>query len=400
MSGSRRKPGPLGPFVEGYRAWLFGRGYSPSVVVGSLVTLGHLGRWLERNSLAVGQLTDPAVSSFVAEYRLERGRLPGASVWALLAYLRAEGAVAAEPPAVVAPLEQLLERTAIGCSRARVGAGYGPRERSGSPAASSPAASAAGPLWRTRGHGRRGQRVPLRECARVSTGSAGCCTSRLRSLLRYLAVRGFAEPELRGMRFPESRAGARRRSRSSRRDRRSTGSSARCDRGKRDRRARLRDPAAARAAGVAVDRGRATAARRSRLARRGARRRRQGPPPRPAAAARRRRRGAVRASAASRPQRGQPARVLDGARRRRGRSAPSGCDDRPQRLPPGRDRARAGAHRLRHALASELLRAGRVADRHQPGAAPQAPGHHRDLRQGRPRSGCATSRCRGRERLR
>ncbi len=28
MSGSRRKPGPLGPFVEGYRAWLLGRGYS------------------------------------------------------------------------------------------------------------------------------------------------------------------------------------------------------------------------------------------------------------------------------------------------------------------------------------------------------------------------------------
>ena len=50
MSGSRRKPGPLGPFVDGYGAWLVGRGYSPSVVVRSLVTLGHLGRWLERNS--------------------------------------------------------------------------------------------------------------------------------------------------------------------------------------------------------------------------------------------------------------------------------------------------------------------------------------------------------------
>jgi integrase/recombinase XerD len=34
------------------------------------------------------------------------------------------------------------------------------------------------------------------ECARVSSGSAGCCTYRLRSLLRYLAVRGFADPGL------------------------------------------------------------------------------------------------------------------------------------------------------------------------------------------------------------
>jgi len=27
MSESRRRPGPLGPFVDGYRAWLLGRGY-------------------------------------------------------------------------------------------------------------------------------------------------------------------------------------------------------------------------------------------------------------------------------------------------------------------------------------------------------------------------------------
>jgi integrase/recombinase XerD len=108
VSGSRRKSGPFGPFVEGYRAWLLGRGYSPSVVVRSLVTLGHLGRWLEREALAVDRLTDEAVSSFLAEYRDERGRLPAASAWPLLEYLRAKGAVPAEPPAVVAPIDQLV----------------------------------------------------------------------------------------------------------------------------------------------------------------------------------------------------------------------------------------------------------------------------------------------------
>jgi hypothetical protein len=100
MSGSRRK---LGPFVDGYRAWLVGRGYSPSVVIRSLVTLGHLGRWLERNALAVDLLTAKAVSGFLAEYRDDRGRLPGASLWPLLEYLRAEGAVPPEPPAVETP---------------------------------------------------------------------------------------------------------------------------------------------------------------------------------------------------------------------------------------------------------------------------------------------------------
>ena len=108
MSGSRRKPGPLGPFVEGYRAWLVGRGYSPSVAIRSRVTLGHLGRWLERNALAVDQLTAQVVRAFLVEYRSDRGRLPGASVWPLLEYLRADGAVRAEPPAVVAPVERLV----------------------------------------------------------------------------------------------------------------------------------------------------------------------------------------------------------------------------------------------------------------------------------------------------
>ena len=61
MSGSCRKPGPLAPFVDGCRAWLVGRGYSPWVAIRSLATLGHLGRWLERNALAVDQLTAEVV---------------------------------------------------------------------------------------------------------------------------------------------------------------------------------------------------------------------------------------------------------------------------------------------------------------------------------------------------
>jgi hypothetical protein len=93
MSGSRRKPGRLGPFVEEYRAWLLGRGYTPSAAVRSLSTLGHLGRWLERNALAVDQLNAEVGRAFLVEYRSDHGRLPGASVWPLLEYLRAEGAV-------------------------------------------------------------------------------------------------------------------------------------------------------------------------------------------------------------------------------------------------------------------------------------------------------------------
>jgi hypothetical protein len=53
---SRLEPGPLGPFVEGYRAWLLERGYAPGSVEQELRYLGMLGRWMVAEDLAVGQL--------------------------------------------------------------------------------------------------------------------------------------------------------------------------------------------------------------------------------------------------------------------------------------------------------------------------------------------------------
>jgi integrase/recombinase XerD len=197
VSGSRRKPGPLGPFVDGYRAWLVGRGYSPSVVVRSLVTLGHLGRWLERNAVAVDELTAGAVSGFIAEYRDDRGRLPGASAWPLLEYLRAEGAVPPEPRAVVAPVVQLLGeyREWLLCER-----GLAPITVRASEQLArrflAERVSPDDPRGVRRITAAEVNAFLMGECARVTGGSAACCRYRLRSLLRYLAVRGFADPGL------------------------------------------------------------------------------------------------------------------------------------------------------------------------------------------------------------
>jgi len=197
MSGSRRNPGPLGPFVDGYRAWLVERGYSTSVVIRSLVTLGHLGRWLERDALAVDQLGDERVGAFLAEYRRDRGALPAASVWPVLEYLRAQGAVAPEPPPAVTPVEQLVDEyrewlcgeRGLAASTVRGSVRFARRFMT--------ARVCPGDL---RGvHGITAAEVNeflLRECARVSTGTAGRCTYWLRSLLRYLAVRGLADPGL------------------------------------------------------------------------------------------------------------------------------------------------------------------------------------------------------------
>ena len=42
MTGRRRKPGRMGPFIEGYRAWLSGRGYTPGTIVNMLAMAGGM----------------------------------------------------------------------------------------------------------------------------------------------------------------------------------------------------------------------------------------------------------------------------------------------------------------------------------------------------------------------
>ena len=46
MAGTRRKPGLLGPQVEGYRAWLAERGYTPQTIGNMLKDLGQVGVWM------------------------------------------------------------------------------------------------------------------------------------------------------------------------------------------------------------------------------------------------------------------------------------------------------------------------------------------------------------------
>jgi site-specific recombinase XerD len=197
VSGTRRKPGRLGLYVEGYRACLLELGYSPLSVTRSLTALGHLGRWMEREDVVVDQLDADAVMAFLAAHVKDRGRLPTAGVWPLLDYLRAESVVAPESAGLLSALDRL-----IADYRAWL---LGERELA-------PAT--------VRGHAelaRRflAQRISpdgkfdvqhltaadvtaflLGECARVKPASAGCYANRLRSLLRFLCLRGLTEPGL------------------------------------------------------------------------------------------------------------------------------------------------------------------------------------------------------------
>jgi site-specific recombinase XerD len=200
MSGTRRKPGRLGPFVEGYRVRLLEVGYTPGTVRGMLRVLGQLGRWMAGEGLEPGQLDDAAIEAFLAARRAGGGRqVPTVrALRPLLGYLCAVGAMApVQAQRELTPLERLLggyrcwlvvERGLAAATvhryetlaRRFLGGRVGPDDAFGVAGLSGADVSA----------------FLLRECARLSLGSARGRVGELRSLLRFLHVRGLAASAL------------------------------------------------------------------------------------------------------------------------------------------------------------------------------------------------------------
>jgi site-specific recombinase XerD len=193
---SRLKPGRLGPFVDGYRAWLLERGYAPGTVGHELGFLSALGRWMVEEGLDVAQLAGGVVDAFV-QARLVEGRVSssiGQRPRSLLIYLREIGVVGPERDVQLSPLGALIDRyrewlladrglAAITVFRYEALARRFLGER-------------AGPEDELGVIGLRGEHVAaflLRECERLSVGSAGGKVAELRSLLRFLFLRGLTE---------------------------------------------------------------------------------------------------------------------------------------------------------------------------------------------------------------
>jgi len=111
MTGRRRKPGRMGPFIEGYRDWLAGRGYTSATVINMLAMAGGLGRWMDTHDLAVAELDRAVIAQFRNAMRTAGMRcVPGArGLDPLLDYLRHVGVLVASP-APATPVEALVER--------------------------------------------------------------------------------------------------------------------------------------------------------------------------------------------------------------------------------------------------------------------------------------------------
>lgn len=197
MSGTRRKPGRLGPFVEGYRVWLLEAGYTPQTVRGMLKVLGHLGRWMAREEVEVGAVDTAAIEEFLASLRAEGlRRVPTVrALGSLVAYLRDVGVMTPEDAVgKAAPVEELVEeyrrwlvverglaaatvlRYEVLARRFLTGR-VSPEDELGVAGLGGGDVSA----------------FLLGECERVSLGSAKGKVAELRSLLRFLRLRGFTE---------------------------------------------------------------------------------------------------------------------------------------------------------------------------------------------------------------
>jgi integrase/recombinase XerD len=103
--------GPLAPVAAGFGSWLASQAYSPSAAADRLCQFDQLSRWLEREGLGVGELTDAQAERFVGARR-DAGRVTWVapqSVMLPLKYLRELGVVPTPAPVVAqGPLEELL----------------------------------------------------------------------------------------------------------------------------------------------------------------------------------------------------------------------------------------------------------------------------------------------------
>jgi site-specific recombinase XerD len=191
MSGTRREPGRMGPFVAGFQASLSEQGYSALAVRNILKDVGAVGRWMQERDLQPGQLT-PAV---IAEFRLDclaggRRKIPSVkSFEPLRRFLRDEG-VTGEPPEPESPVLRLLVeyRTWLVVERGLAESTvirYENLARRLLELHSVGNGVQVGALT-----GAEVVAFLLRESERVSVGSAKGRVAELRSLLRFLFVRG------------------------------------------------------------------------------------------------------------------------------------------------------------------------------------------------------------------
>lgn len=107
-----RGGGPLVPFAAGFRQEQLSLGHPPSSVKHHITLMGQLDRWLATERLHVDQLTTEVAQQFLNARRADgkRGVPTLASLAPLFDYLCAQGALVPREPTPATPREELLAR--------------------------------------------------------------------------------------------------------------------------------------------------------------------------------------------------------------------------------------------------------------------------------------------------
>ena len=199
MSGTRRKPGRLGPFVDGYRVWLLEAGYTPKTARWMLRDLSRLGRWMDTEDIQSGTLTVTDVESWLAARRAAKGyRVPTVrALRSLLTYLGEVGVMVDSEPLVLSPVEALVGeyREWLIVSRG-LAAMTVLRYETLARRFLTARVTSTDELGVADLDGAVVSRFLLGECERLCLGSAKGKVAELRSLLRFLHVRGFTPRSL------------------------------------------------------------------------------------------------------------------------------------------------------------------------------------------------------------
>lgn len=194
---ARADVGPLAQYANGYRRVLAGLGYTPDGVVRKLWELGRLSDWMIANRLEAGDLTSERLGEFGA-FCVDRGLRPVGprTLRPLLSYLRSLAVVPA-PEATATPLDELLGRYRrwLVEDRALAARTVGRYVKAARRFLGARAAATGG----TGVEGLAAADVTgflLAECYRLSVGSAKGRVAELRSLLRFLFIEGRTDTAL------------------------------------------------------------------------------------------------------------------------------------------------------------------------------------------------------------
>lgn len=111
MVGHTKVPGPLAVLADGFRAELERLGYTPSSREFKLAEVAKLSAWLESRGLGAGDICPARVAEFLSDLAARPGRAPTlVAMGPLLAWLGRLGLAGDDPPPVPGPLDELMGR--------------------------------------------------------------------------------------------------------------------------------------------------------------------------------------------------------------------------------------------------------------------------------------------------